>query len=169
MDHHKWLGFSSAHGTTQHNKFVGAYGTGNLPVIFMDVPGNVITFRGFDDTPTSYFHMRDIEVNTRATTNRPTGIWVGESWYPNKPHHILLDGLHIKNCSNGMILYDRDIIVQNCLIMDNGNNNTGQGIFVLQEMSSSVTMSWTTMEAEVFLCTACILAKQTVCSSKEMK
>ncbi|MBK9629547.1 MAG: right-handed parallel beta-helix repeat-containing protein [Saprospiraceae bacterium] len=123
------LVFSSAHGTTQHNKFVGAYGTGNLPVIFMDVPGNVITFRGFDDTPTSYFHMRDIEVNTRATTNRPTGIWVGESWYPNKPHHIILDGLHIKNCSNGMILYDRDIIVQNCLIMDNGNNNTGQGIF----------------------------------------
>ncbi|MBK9271362.1 MAG: right-handed parallel beta-helix repeat-containing protein [Saprospiraceae bacterium] len=118
-----------AHGNPQVNLFIGAYGTGNLPILYFDGQGNVFTIRGFDDQPSSYLHIKDLEINTRATNNRPTGIWVGEGWYPNKPHHIILDGLHVKNCSNGMILYDRDIIVQNCVLSNNGNNNTGQGIF----------------------------------------
>jgi parallel beta-helix repeat protein len=119
----------SANGSPSQYLFLGAYGKGALPVIYFDGPGNVLTCRGSDTDPSSFLHIRQITLSTRSTTNRPTGLWVGESWYPNKPHHILLDGLQISDCNSGMILYDQDITVQNCLFINNGNGNAGHGIF----------------------------------------
>lgn len=119
----------SANGSSNQYLFLGAYGNGSLPLIYLEGQGNVLTCRGSDTDPSSFLHISQIALSTRLTANRPTGLWVGESWYPNKPHHILLDGLQISDCNSGMILYDQDITVQNCLFINNGNGNAGHGIF----------------------------------------
>ena len=78
----------------------------------------------------SYLKFQDLAlVSASAVGNRPVGVYINESFYSLKPHHIILDGLYISGCQSGMILYQNNIIVENCLLEKNGNDNQGQGIF----------------------------------------
>lgn len=131
----RWIGNTGiASNTAQGNPgqyiFVGAYDTGNKPVIQKSGTGEILLCRGSANAATSYIVFKDLALISNAPVgSRPVGVYVLEAFYPNKPHHIILDGLFITGCQSGMILYQNNIVVQNCLLEKNGNDNQGQGIF----------------------------------------
>jgi parallel beta-helix repeat protein len=72
----------------------------------------------------------DLQLETKLPIGaRPGGVYVGESFYANKPHDLIFDHLLIRSCKYGMILYQNNIVVQNCSLELNGNQAEGQGIF----------------------------------------
>lgn len=117
-----WIGntgivSNAAQGTPGQYIFVGAYGNGNKPVIQKSGTGEILLCRGSANAASSYLMFKDLALISNAPVgSRPVGVYVLEAFYPNKPHHIILDGLFITGCQSGMILYQNDIIVQNCLL-----------------------------------------------------
>jgi len=131
----QWTGNSgivvnAAQGTPQQNIFVGAYGVGTAPLIQKSGTGEILLCRGSSNASATYIHFKELQLTSQsAVGSRPVGVYINESFYTPKPHHILLDGLYISGCQNGMILYQNDIVVQNCTLEKNGNQAQGQGIF----------------------------------------
>lgn len=131
----RWIGntgivSNAAQGFPGQYIFVGAYGIGNKPVIQKTGTGEILLCRGSANAASSYLMFKDLALISNAPVgSRPVGVYILEAFYPNKPHHIILDGLFITGCQSGMILYQNNIVVQNCLLEKNGNDNQGQGIF----------------------------------------
>jgi parallel beta-helix repeat protein len=121
---------NTAQGTTNNYIFVGAYGTGNKPIIDKTGLGEVLLCRASANAASSYLKFQNLALTSSSPIgSRPVGVFILESFYTLKPHHIILDGLEISNCLSGMILYQHNIIVENCLLEKNGNQSTGHGIF----------------------------------------
>ena len=121
---------NAAQGTVNAYIFIGSYGQGNKPRINKSGTGEILLCRGSANAAASYLMFQDLAlVSASAVGNRPVGVYINESFYSLKPHHIILDGLYISGCQSGMILYQNNIIVENCLLEKNGNDNQGQGIF----------------------------------------
>lgn len=121
---------SRCQGSPQQAIFVGAYGNGAKPMIEKNGTGEILLCRGFNTGASSYLVFQNISLISRSPVgSRPVGVFINESFHPNKPHHISLDGLHISGCQSGMVLYQKNIRVENCLLEKNGNDNQGQGIF----------------------------------------
>lgn len=120
----------AAQGNANQNIFIGSYGTGNKPTIQKSGTGEILLCRGSANAAASYLHFKDLAlISNSAVGSRPVGVYVNESFYSLKPHHIILDDLYISGCQNGMILYQSNISVENCLLEKNGNDAQGQGIF----------------------------------------
>lgn len=121
---------NAAQGNANMYIFIGAYGQGAKPRINKTGAGEILLCRGSANAASSYLKFQDLAlVSNSAIGNRPVGVYINESFYSLKPHHIILDGLYITGCQNGMILYQNNITVENCLLEKNGNDNQGQGIF----------------------------------------
>lgn len=131
----RWIGNSgiavnAAQGRLDHYLFVGAYGTGSKPRIEKSGAGEILLCRGSANAATSFITFQNLDLLSNSPIgSRPIGVYINESFYNLKPHHIILDGLKIQGCQSGMILYQNNIIVENCLLEKNGNDNQGQGIF----------------------------------------
>lgn len=122
--------FNAAQGILNNPIVIGAYWFGALPRINKTGPGEVLLCRGSANGASAYLLIKDLALTSNsAPGNQPTGVFINESFYANKPHHITLEQLEIRGCKNGMVLYQHNIIVKNCLLENNGNNNEGQGIF----------------------------------------
>jgi len=120
----------NTHGTTNQYILIGAYGTGPKPIIDKTQAGQVILCRGSASFESSYLIFQNLSLTSSISNGtRPEGVYINESFYNLKPHHIILDSLHITNCQSGMILYQHDIVVKNCTLFNNGNMNQGHGIF----------------------------------------
>ena len=120
---------SSAHGTAGSYIIIGAYGSGNKPVIDKTGIGEVLNCRGSATFESSYLKFQNLSLTTSSPSgSRPTGVNVNESFYTLKPHHITFDRLTIRGCQNGMVLYQHHLIVENCYLEQNGNNS-GNGIY----------------------------------------
>ncbi|MCC6816906.1 MAG: right-handed parallel beta-helix repeat-containing protein [Saprospiraceae bacterium] len=121
---------SSVQGTSLSAIVIGSYDKGMIPVISKNSSGEVILCRGSNNKSASYLIIQDLQLTTFTTfSNAPNGVIINEAFYPVFPHHITLRRLNITNCKNGMILYQRNIIVDSCMLFNNGNQNNGQGIF----------------------------------------
>ncbi|MBK9108862.1 MAG: right-handed parallel beta-helix repeat-containing protein [Saprospiraceae bacterium] len=120
----------AAQGNPNQHIFIGAYGMGNRPTIFKSGTGEILLCRGSANAAASYLHFKDLAlISNSAIGSRPVGVYVNESFYSLKPHHIILNSLYISGCQNGMILYQNNISVENCMLEKNGNDAQGQGIF----------------------------------------
>ncbi|MBX7153347.1 MAG: T9SS type A sorting domain-containing protein [Candidatus Kapaibacterium sp.] len=124
------LELQSAKGEPDNYIVIGAYGLGDNPVIRKNTAGQGILCRGSATNGTSYIRFEYLNLTTTLTQDKPTGVNVSESFYQNKPHHILFNNITITNCKNGMILYEHHITVERCTLRLNGNDNQGHGIFV---------------------------------------
>lgn len=121
---------NAASGNLLQSIVIGAYGSGSKPRINKTGSGEILLCRGSANGASSYVLIRDLALTSNSPVgNRPVGVYVNEAFYPNRPHHIILDNLDISGCQNGMVLYQHNIIVKNCRLENNGNNNEGQGIF----------------------------------------
>lgn len=131
----RWTGstgitIGAAQGTPSNYIFIGAYGTGNKPVIDKTGAGEVLLCRASANAAASYLKFQNLALTSSSSIgNRPVGAYINEAFYTLRPHHIILDSLHISNCISGMILYQENIVVENCLLEKNGNEGTGHGIF----------------------------------------
>lgn len=131
----KWSGntgiiANSAVGIPGNHILIGSYDAGARPIIEKNGTGEILLCRGSANAASSYLTFQDLHLTTSsAISNRPVGVFINESFYSLKPHHITLNNLHIQSCQSGMILYQNNIIVENCLLEKNGNMNTGHGIF----------------------------------------
>ncbi len=131
----EWRGTSSiqlhaVQGTEKHHISIGDYGAGSKPKINLINNGIALLCRASANKATSYVTITNLHIHSDAGfANGPTGIFVNESFYALKPHHIHFKGLDITNCKTAMVLYQRHITVEDCLLYNNGNQNSGQGIF----------------------------------------
>ncbi|MBK6544788.1 MAG: right-handed parallel beta-helix repeat-containing protein [Saprospiraceae bacterium] len=124
------IAVGAAQGTASNYIIISAYGLGKKPIINKTSAGEILLCRGSSNKESAYLKFQNLSLTTTAAIgNRPTGVYINESFYSLKPHHIILDSLHIMGCQNGMILYQQNILVENCLIEKNGNMNQGHGIF----------------------------------------
>jgi parallel beta-helix repeat protein len=120
----------AAQGTPPNYIFIGAYGTGNKPVIDKTGTGEVLLCRASANAAASYLKFQNLALTSSSSIgNRPVGAYINEAFYSLRPHHIILDNLHISNCVSGMILYQEYIEIENCWLEKNGNQGTGHGIF----------------------------------------
>ncbi|MBK8243736.1 MAG: right-handed parallel beta-helix repeat-containing protein [Saprospiraceae bacterium] len=120
----------NTHGTISQYILIGAYGIGPKPIIDKTQAGQVILCRGSATFESSYLIFQNLSLTSSISNGtRPDGVYINESFYNLKPHHIILDSLYITNCQSGMILYQHDIVVKNCTLFNNGNMNQGHGIF----------------------------------------
>ncbi len=121
---------SSAQGTMNNFIIIGSYGTGSKPIINITSPGDILVCRGSSSGASSFLKFYNLQFETNLPVgSRPGGIFVGESFYNNKPHHLDFDKLTIRSCKYGMVLYQNDLTIQNCILELNGNQSEGQGIF----------------------------------------
>ncbi len=131
----RWSGstgivIGAAQGTPTNYIFIGAYGIGNKPLIDKTGTGEVLLCRASANAAASYLRIQNLALtSSSAIGNRPVGAYINEAFYTLRPHDIILDNLHISNCLSGMILYQENIIIENCLLEKNGNQGTGHGIF----------------------------------------
>lgn len=121
---------TSAQGVSGNHIVVGAYDRGPKPRIIKSGQGEILLCRGSANASSSYLTFQNLSLSTNsALGSRPVGVFINESFYSLKPHHITLDSLYISNCLSGMILYQNNILVEHCFLEKNGNMNTGHGIF----------------------------------------
>ncbi len=121
---------NAAQGTEDKYIAIAAYGSGAKPILQMTAAGDVLLCRGSANAASSYLKFHDLHLETKLPVGaRPGGVYVGESFYTNKPHDLIFDHLTIRSCKYGMILYQNNIVVQNCSLELNGNQAEGQGIF----------------------------------------
>lgn len=131
----RWTGSTgiavgSAHGTPTNYILIGAYGIGNKPLIDKTGVGEVLLCRASANAAASYLRFQNLALTSSSSiNNRPVGVYINEAFYSLRPHHIILDSLQITACLSGMVLYQHNIIVENCILEKNGNMGTGHGIF----------------------------------------
>lgn len=131
-----WIGTTGiqttkAQGTENRPITIAAYGEGDRPKLVLSGEGNGILCRGSASGASAYLRFEHIHIhNTAAIGSQATGVYVNESFYPNKPHHLSFSQLYIERCKSGMILYQHHLVVERCTLRTNGNSNQGQGIFV---------------------------------------
>lgn len=115
----------SAAGTESEPIVVGAYGEGAHPLISASGPDPLIV-RGDRDSASAYLRIDGIHFDG-AGASIAHGIYVGEGFHPNEPHHITLSNLIIENFDGGMVMYGNDNLIHGSRFSD---NVVGQGLFV---------------------------------------
>lgn len=129
------LTFSMANGTAADPIVMGAYGTGAAPVIDGHVTGSIIIVRGGDAGESQHIRFDSLHLTTTQPAGaRPnSGIFTGESWYPNLPHHLTFSNLTVDAVMMGMVLYSPDTLVTHARITNNfglpGEEGFTQGLF----------------------------------------
>lgn len=114
------LSLSSTAGAPDNYIIVGAYGSGSKPRFDVTGTGNALFFRGSNSEPTSYIRIEDLHIMTTGIPgDRPTGIYVIETYRSNDPHHIIFDGIIVEGLKFGAVIYETDITVTNCVFRNN--------------------------------------------------
>jgi hypothetical protein len=71
--------------------------------------------------------MNDLRIRSGQPVKGQVGVFVGEGYHPNSPHHITLSGLTIETCGGGVTLYGDEHLIHGSRIAD---NNFGHGVFL---------------------------------------
>jgi parallel beta-helix repeat protein len=127
---------SSAAGTAANPIVVGAYGSGNPPVLDRTATGTILTVRGAYSPPASqHLRFENLRLTTTAAPgNRPIGVLILESYRPITPHTISFADCEIDHLRHGLTFYHEGHILERCQIHDNYGipPETGhtQGIYV---------------------------------------
>lgn len=85
---------------------LGAYGSGNRPIVQKDGEGRVLWFRGSYTTDCGHISVQDLEIMTTSGLGfRPSAcVFVGESTRPNLPNNIAFKRVHMHDLQSGFIL-----------------------------------------------------------------
>ncbi|MCB0395487.1 MAG: T9SS type A sorting domain-containing protein [Flavobacteriales bacterium] len=131
------LALSTCAGLINNPIVIGAYGSGSKPVFNKTSTGDIILVRGTgtQGEESAYLVFKDLYLTTNATPgSRPRGIYVNESFYTYKPHHITFDSVDVSGTTIGAVLYTWGHTMHHCHISENYNISpeTGhsQGVFV---------------------------------------
>lgn len=164
------IAVNAAQGRLDQYLFVGAYGTGSKPRIEKSGAGEILLCRGSANAATSFITFQNLDLLSNSPIgSRPIGVYINESFYNLKPHHIILDGLKIQGCQSGMILYQNNIIVENCLLEKMATTTRDKEFSAQLRMFNLKAMYWTAMAVAVCLYTASTSANPKIFCSKAMK
>lgn len=115
------LTINTANGEEASLIVMGAYGTGDKPILDISGTGNAITVRGsYNDDASAWLRFEHLKITTTASPgNRPVGIFVLESYRPYIPHHITFSDCIIEGFKHGITLFQEHHTIENCVIKDN--------------------------------------------------
>jgi hypothetical protein len=124
------LAIADAVGTEQDPIVLGSYGDGAQPEIISQHPLPTLMIRSNASRGSAYFRVHDIRLGAVAPADGSIGVYIGESFHPEVPHHITLSALTVEGNGSGMTVYGDHHLIHGCRV---ANNTIRDGAFVSGE------------------------------------